>query len=68
MALNLDPFAGLIGITEEEARDKIRNFGGNLKVRIASRDGKEFVGTCDHKSDRFNLEINNGKVTGFWRG
>ena len=51
----------LIGLTEKGAVRKINAAG--LKARVRRRDGKSFIGTCDHRMDRVNLEIDKGRVT-----
>lgn len=51
----------LIGLKEVEAIKKLGDLG--VKIRIVSRDGKNFVVTSDFKNDRVNLSIENGKVS-----
>lgn len=51
----------LVGLTEEAAKAKITELG--MKVRVRNRDGETFMGTCDYRTDRVNLSIDNGKIT-----
>ena len=51
----------LIGLTEEDAVNKVA--GAGMKCRIRSRDGNPFIGTCDYRLDRFNLTIEKNLVT-----
>ena len=50
----------LVGLTEVEALDEIAH--NNMKVRIRNRDGQAFMGTCDYRMDRVNLNIKNNLV------
>lgn len=50
----------LLGKTEQEAVDEIKK--AKMKPRIVHKDGKDFMGTCDFRTDRVNLAINEGKV------
>jgi hypothetical protein len=53
----------LIGQTEEEAK-KIIDESFDLTWRMVSRDGQYFAVTRDLRTDRVNLEVENGIVTG----
>jgi hypothetical protein len=50
----------LEGVSENEARERIKNNG--LDVRVERRDGEFFPGTMDYREDRVNLFIENGKI------
>ncbi|MBU6241345.1 MAG: hypothetical protein KJS66_06100 [Acidobacteria bacterium] len=52
----------LVGLTEDEAT-KVAESNGWI-VRISSRDGEEFQLTMDYLTNRVNLAIADGKVTG----
>ena len=51
----------LIGLTEEEAIQKIKTAG--LEVRVEARDGEYFMLTQDLRMGRYNLTILGGKVS-----
>lgn len=61
MKSNISLAESLVGLTEEEAVAKITDSG--MRVRVRSKDGESFMGTCDYRMDRVNLHIENGKVT-----
>lgn len=47
-------------MTEHEARvHAVRN---RQVIRVTCKDGEFFIGTCDFRMDRVNIEINDGKV------
>lgn len=56
----------VIGMEKQAAIDLIKSKG--FRVRVRSEDGQAFVGTCDYRTDRFNLNIENGKVTSVSKG
>ena len=56
----------VIGMEKQAAIDLITEKG--FKVRIRSEDGEAFMGTCDFRTDRFNLHIVNGKVASVSKG
>ena len=56
----------VIGMEKQAAIDLIKSKG--LKVRVRSEDGEAFVGTCDWRPERFNLNIENGKVVSVSKG
>jgi len=51
----------LIGLQENDAIEKIKEY--NLKCRIISKDGKNFICTRDFRNDRVILVIVNENVT-----
>lgn len=51
----------VIGMTEADAIAKIETAG--FVYRIMERDGVNFMGTCDYRTDRVNLSITEGVVT-----
>lgn len=53
----------LIGETEERAKELIREISG-IDYRVTRRDGQPFIVTCDFKTNRINLVIENNLVTG----
>lgn len=50
----------VIGQTKVEAKKIIES--RQLKSRVTSEDGMQFMGTADFRIDRINLEILDGKV------
>lgn len=62
----------LIGLTEEEAYLKMRDFAEmmaiKLSIRIEKRDGVEYKLSTDTNNWRFNLTIENGIVVGVRMG
>ena len=56
----------LVGLTEAEAT-KVA-MGNGWAVRIAMRDGQEFMLTTDYSDNRVNLTVTNGVVTGITVG
>lgn len=50
----------VIGLQEEDAVTKLEDAG--FSVRITSRNGESFFGTCDYLTNRVNLEIEDDKV------
>lgn len=62
---SFDPVS-LAGATKEEARSAAEREG--LKFRVRKEDGRAFVGTCDYRRDRVNVEIESGKVVRAWLG
>lgn len=56
----------IIGMEKLSAIIKIENAG--YHVRIVAEDGEDFVHTMDYRTDRFNLEVVNGKVSAAYRG
>jgi hypothetical protein len=53
-------FASLLGMAEGAAVAECIHAG--YAVRISSRDGVGMVGTRDHRNDRINLHLADGKV------
>jgi hypothetical protein len=53
--------ANIVNLPEETAKTRCKNLA--FKIRIVSRDNKNFILTGDHKTDRINLTIKNGIVT-----
>ena len=51
----------LVGLAEDVAIAKIKAAG--FVARIINRNGVPFMYTMDYRTDRVNLEIDNGKVT-----
>ena len=51
----------LVGQTETDAITWIRALG--MRCRVMRRDKESFMGTCDYRTDRVNLEVDNGNVT-----
>jgi hypothetical protein len=56
----------LVGLSEAEAT-KVAT-GNGWTVRIAMRDGKDFMLTTDYSDTRVNLTVTNGVVTGITVG
>jgi hypothetical protein len=50
----------IIGMTLKEAETFVKE--GGYIIRVRSVDGKNFLGTCDYREDRINVEIVNGKI------
>lgn len=61
-ALSQEEAVKLVGLTEEEAT-KVAETNGWV-VRVSSRDGEDFQMTMDYVTNRVNLAIVDGKVTG----
>lgn len=55
-----------LGKSIEEVEKMLASEG--ICGRVMRMDKKSFVGTCDHKFNRVNLEIDNGIVTNAWVG
>jgi hypothetical protein len=51
----------LVGQPEATAVELLKNNG--WKVRITVRDGEPFIGTCDFRDDRVQLQVRDGKIT-----
>ena len=56
-----DTFEEVVGKTTKEALKIIRNNG--LIARTMREDKEGFMGTCEYRPDRVNLEIDKGVVT-----
>jgi hypothetical protein len=56
----------LIGSTETEAQNIAEELG--FTTRVMRRDGENYIGTMDFRTNRINLEITDGKVTAQWIG
>ncbi|OGZ96506.1 MAG: hypothetical protein A3I44_04820 [Candidatus Sungbacteria bacterium RIFCSPLOWO2_02_FULL_51_17] len=52
----------LIGMKEKAAIAAVKRVG--MVSRVMWRDGTAFMGTMDYRTDRVNLGITKGKVTG----
>lgn len=61
-ALSQEEAVALVGLTEDEAM-KVAESNGWV-VRVSSRDGEDFQMTMDFVTNRVNLAIVDGKVTG----
>jgi hypothetical protein len=61
-ALSQEEAVALVGLTEDEAM-KVAESNGWI-VRVSSRDGEDFQMTMDFVTNRVNLAIVDGKVTG----
>ncbi len=51
----------LVGKTEAEAVSEIKSRG--MRARVRRRDKKGYPGTMEVRTDRVNLELDDGKVT-----
>ena len=56
----------LIGLTERRAVARVESVG--FRCRIIARDGDEFLGIMDKRTDRINLVIKHNKVVGGYIG
>lgn len=56
----------LEGKTLKDATALVEEAGGS--VRVTRRDGVAYVVTCDYRTDRYNLYLVDGKVTGYTVG
>lgn len=54
-------FDELIGLTKEEAKEKLKE--QNITLRVSKEDGKLRYGTADHNMSRLNVEVKEGKIT-----
>jgi hypothetical protein len=61
-ALSQEEAVTLVGLTEEEATKVAESKG--WMIRVSSRDGEDFQMTMDYVTNRVNLAIVDGKVTG----
>lgn len=52
--------------SNESELDSLKEFG--VEYRIASRDGEQYMLTCDYREDRINVDINGGIITNCWVG
>jgi hypothetical protein len=50
----------LIGLTEAEAVSQIEKAG--MIARVMERNGEDFIGTCEYRTDRVNLQVANDTV------
>lgn len=55
-----------VGKTLEEATKYAKD--GGFTIRIVEEDGKTFMVTHDHKTNRLNFRLNNNKVTDVFGG
>ena len=53
----------VVGLTVEQAQQVARQQGCN-KIRVIQRDGKDLPVTLDFQTDRLNVAVEDGKVTG----
>src|SRR5213080_2551111 len=51
----------LVGMTPAAAEEKAKGHG--CTVRVTRQDGKDLPATLDHRPDRVNVAVENGKVT-----
>ncbi len=56
----VDPTAAYLGLTEQEASVKAKEAG--LPWRVVEVDGESRPVTMDHRPDRLNFSLANGKV------
>lgn len=56
----------VVGKTEMEAKAFLERQG--YSMRVARRDGEEYILTSDYVEKRINITIENGKVTSFYAG
>ena len=56
----------VVGKTEMEAKAFLEQQG--YSMRVARRDGEEYILTSDYVEKRINITIENGKVTAFYAG
>ena len=49
----------IVGLTLKEAERK-----NDMTIRPLRIDGEDLCGTCDHKTDRINVETKNGVIVG----
>lgn len=52
--------AGLLGKTEDEAKQICENYG--YKLRVVAKEGTSFIVTADLRSDRVNVSIASGRI------
>lgn len=57
-----DLLTRLIGLTIEDAEKICTEYG--YCCRLMREDTNRYMGTCDIRTDRFNLEVDNGVITG----
>lgn len=60
--MNENDFRHIIGKTIEEARETLASAGKT--IRVTMKDGEAAVVTRDFRTDRLNVEIRDGKITG----
>lgn len=59
-------YEDLIGQSEAKVIEQLKK--ENKKIRVMSKDGEHFFGTCDYNPFRLNLSIKDGKVTHITKG
>lgn len=65
-AAAVDPTAAYLGLTEEEASAKAKEAG--LPWRVVEVDGASRPVTMDHRPERLNFSLANGKIIRVTRG
>lgn len=51
-----------IGLTLQEAKNKY-DF-----IRVMAEDGDHYIGTCDYREERMNVELVKGLIIKVWMG
>jgi hypothetical protein len=52
----------IIGLDVDQARYILQQHG--MWLRVMQKDGEHLMGTCDFRSDRLNVAVEDGKVIG----
>ena len=52
----------IIGMSVKRAETLLKKHG--FILRVMERDGEHFVGTCEMRTNRVNVVVENGKITG----
>ena len=56
----------IIGKTEKEAEEIAKEEG--MHLRLMRKDKKSFCGTCDFRTDRINIEVEEDKISDAYVG
>lgn len=60
--LSVQQFDKYVGKTEKQAANMAEKEG--MVIRVTNRDGESLMGTCDYRTDRINVSVEDGVITG----
>lgn len=58
----MEKYKDIVGLSVEEAREKLESQG--MALRVMKLDGEGCIGTCDFNIHRVNVEVQNEKIAG----